>query len=109
MTSIKAKIKNEIHVEDYIREFNNVKRFAYNRFCEGKTLSEVYHLATKKLNNCNLLDASFRESAVFKGKEVYDRNGKGVIFGTKSAFNKLKYHKEGAEELKKNVYFSVSN
>ena len=105
MTSIKAKIKNEIHVEDYIREFNNVKRFAYNRFCDKKTLSEVYHLATKTLNNCDLLDASFRESAVFKAKEVYDTSGEGVIFGKRSEFNKLKYHKEGAEELKKNVYF----
>jgi predicted transposase len=72
MINIKCKIKNQIDVADYIRQFNNVKRFAYNRFLEKKSLSEVYHLSCKTLNNCELLDASFREAAVLKAKEIYD-------------------------------------
>jgi predicted transposase len=106
MVSIKCKIKNDVEIDDYIRQFNNVKRFAYNRFLEKKGLSQVYHLSCKSLNNCELLDASFRESAVLKAKEVYDRNGDNkVIFGGKSSFNNLKYKKESAKPLKKNVNF----
>lgn len=106
MISIKCKIKNKIDVADYIRQFNNVKRFAYNRFLEKKNLSEVYHLSCKTLNNCELLDASFRESAVLKAKEIYDTSGdKKVIFGGKSNFNKLKYKKESAKPLQRNVSF----
>jgi len=104
MITIKAKIKNEIHIEDYIRQFNNVKRFAFNRFLEEKSLSEVYHLSCKTLNNCDLLDASFRESAVFKAKELYDTGNHKVIFGGRNNFNKLKYKKESALPLKKNVW-----
>lgn len=106
MISIKCKIKNQIDVADYIRQFNNVKRFAYNRFLEKKNLSEVYHLSCKILNNCELLDASFRESAVLKAKEIYDINGdKKIIFGGKSCFNKLKYKKESSKPLQRNVSF----
>ena len=106
MISIKCKIKNQIDVTDYIRQFNNVKRFAYNRFLEKKSLSEVYHLSCKTLNNCELLDASFRESAVLKAKEIYDLNGdKKVIFGGRSSFKKLKYKKDSAKPLQKNVSF----
>jgi predicted transposase len=106
MISIKCKIKNQIDVADYIRQFNNVKRFAYNRFLEKKSLSEVYHLSCKTLNNCELLDASFREAAVLKAKEIYDTSGDNkVIFGGRSNFNKLKYKKESAKPLRRNVSF----
>lgn len=103
MVSIKCKIINNIQIDDYVRQFNNVKRFAYNRFKDGYGFSQINKL-TKKLNNLDLLDASIIEGAMMKAKEVYDRNGdKKVIFGGKSNFNKLKYNKESAKPLNKNV------
>jgi len=103
MISIKCKIINDIQIDDYVRQFNNVKRFSYNRFKDGFGFSQINKL-TKKLNNLDLLDASIIEGAMMKAKEVYDRNGdKKVIFGGKSNFNKLKYNKESAKPLNKNV------
>lgn len=103
MISVKCKIINDIRIDDYIRQFNNVKRFAYNRFKDGYGFSQINKL-TKKLNNLDLLDASIIEGAMMKAKEVYDRNGdKKVIFGGKNNFNKLKYNKESAKPLIKNV------
>jgi hypothetical protein len=59
---------------------------------------------TKNLNNLELLDASIIEGAMLKAKEVYDLNkDKKVIFGGKANFNKLKYKKESAKPLNKNV------
>jgi hypothetical protein len=103
MVSIKFKIINNIQIDDYVRQFNNVKRFAFNRFKDGYGFSQINKL-TKKLNNLELLDASLIEGAMMKAKEVYDLNkNKKVIFGGKTAFNKLKYKKENSKPLKKNV------
>ena len=59
MISIKCKIKNDIQIDDYTRQFNNVVRFAYNRFVDGLSLSEIYHKCNKELKNIELLDASY--------------------------------------------------
>jgi len=103
MISIKCKIINNVEIDDYIRQFNNVKRFAYNRFKDGYGFSQINKL-TKNLNNLNLLDASIIEGAMMKAKEVYDLNkDKKIIFGGKDNFNKLKYKKDSAKPLNKNV------
>jgi hypothetical protein len=103
MVSIKCKIVNNIEIDDYVRQFNNVKRFAFNRFKDGYGFSQINKL-TKALNNLELLDASLIEGAMMKAKEVYDLNkNKKVIFGGKSEFIKLKYKKENSKPLKKNV------
>lgn len=102
MVSVKCKVINDIQIDDYVRQFNNVKRFAYNRFKDGYGFSQINKL-TKKLNNIELLDSSIIEAAMLKAKEIYDLNGnKKVIFGGKSNFNKLKYKKESAKPLVKN-------
>jgi predicted transposase len=103
MVSIKCKIINNVEIDDYVRQFNNVKRFAYNRFRDGYGFSQISKL-TKNLNNLELLDASIIEAATLKAKEIFDLNkDKKVIFGGKANFNKLKYKKDSAKPLKKNV------
>jgi hypothetical protein len=107
MISIKCKITNKIDIDDYARQFNNVVRYAYNRFTEGKSLSEIYHLSNK-LNNIDLLDASFVESAVIRTKGIYDSQIElkidKIIFGSKHNFWKVKYKKESKEILEKNKW-----
>lgn len=105
MIAIKCKISNLPDIDDYIRQYGNCMRFAYNRFCDGDKLGEVYHKTVKEVKNCELLNASLREFAVFEANDIFKRVGKGVIFGGRKAFNKLKWKKEGAEKVKKNKYF----
>ena len=57
MVSIKCKIINEVQIDDYIRQFNNVKRFAFNRFKDGYGFSQINKLC-KDLNNILLIDTS---------------------------------------------------
>jgi predicted transposase len=103
MISIKCKIINEVQIDDYIRQFNNVKRFAFNRFKDGYGFSQINKLC-KDLNNIELLDTSIIEAAMLKAKEIYDLNkDKKVVFGGKSNFNKLKYKKDSSKPLNKNV------
>lgn len=93
MISVKCKIKNTIEIDGYIRQFNNVLRYAYNRFCEGLDFLSIYHKCNKELNNKDLLDASFVESAVNKAQWIFKTNGSGVIFGGKKNFFDVKYGK----------------
>ena len=99
MISIKCKIKNNIEIDAYLHQFNNVMRFAYNRFCEGLDFLSVYHKCNKELKNKELLDASFIESAVTKAQWIFKTSGNGVIFGGKNNFFDLKYHKTSPEEF----------
>ncbi len=86
MVSVKCKIKNTIEIDDYTRQFNNVLRYAYNRFCEKLDFLSVYHKCNKELKNKELLDASFIESAVNKAQWIFKTRGSGVIFGGKKNF-----------------------
>lgn len=93
MISVKCKIKNAIEIDDYTRQFNNVLRYAYNRFCEKYDFLSVYHKCNKELNNKELLDASFIESAVNKAQWIFKTRGAGVIFGGKKNFFDIKNKK----------------
>ena len=102
MISVKCKIKNTIEIDGYIHQFNNVLRYAYNRFCEGLDFLSIYHKCNKELNNKDLLDASFVESAVNKAQWIFKTNGSGVIFGGKKNFFDVKYGKSDGSEFKEN-------
>jgi len=109
MISIKCKITNNIEIDDYLRQYGNVFRFAYNRFFkEKKSISEVYHLCNKKMNNILLLDASFVEFAVMEAHQTWksqaERKQNKIIFGGRKNFWKIKFHDDNAEELVKNKW-----
>lgn len=102
MISVKCKIKNEIQIDNYICQFNNVLRYAYNRFCDGLDFLSIYHKCNKELKNKDLLDASFVESAVNKAQWIFKTSGSGVIFGGKKNFFDVKYGKSDGSEFKEN-------
>lgn len=106
MLSIKVKIKHEIEIDDYLRQFNNVVRVSYNRFVDGLSLSQIYHLCNKSLKNIDLLDASFVEGAVLKAQWIFKTQGKKVIFGGKQNFLSKKYKKKDKREFNKNKWLT---
>lgn len=98
MISIKLAITNspQDELSDYYRQYNNLKRWAYNRFADGMELMPIYH-KSKELNNLEKLDMSFKEMAVLEAREIYLTSGSGIIFGGKKEFWKLKFKKDNAK------------
>ena len=76
--------------DDYFRQFNNVVRFAHNRWIEEKSVTEI-EKACKLLKNIDLLDASFVKMAVNSAKSL--KTKEKVIFGSRKLFYTLKYKK----------------
>ncbi len=76
--------------EDYFKQFNNVVRFAHNRWIEEKSVTEI-EKACKLLINIDLLDASFVKMAVNSAKSL--KNKEKVVFGGRKLFERLKYKK----------------
>lgn len=109
MISVKCKITNDVQIDDYVRQFNNVVRFAYNRFHKDKMgINEVYHLCNNKLKNIELLNASFVECAVMEAHLIWKAQGKNkkIIFGGKKNFWKIKFQHGLAKPLEKNKNIS---
>lgn len=102
MLTIKLKLEEAIEVNDYLNQYNNIVRFAYNRFQEDNSLSEVERQVKAKMNNIGLMDASFIKAAcdnarclkdpkvVFGGKYNWRRYNKGLISKEEYKTNKLK-------------------
>ena len=78
MITIKLKLKSALPEEFYIfqKKWNNVYRYAYNRFIEGKSQSDI-RLLVKKLNNCDMVDISWRQEAISQAFELYKTRGNG--------------------------------
>lgn len=92
---------NKIDIDDYVREFNNVIRFSYNRFQEDTklSLSDVETLVKSRMNNIKFLDSSLIKVAVNKAKGK--GNKEGVVFGGYGNFIKRCRNLISKEEYKK--------
>lgn len=93
ITTIKLKLKSEIDINDFQKQFNNVYRYAYNRFFENNTKFQMFS-KLKDIKNCDLLDVSWKREAIKIANASYQKNKKTkMIFGGKHNFYKLKNHK----------------
>jgi len=101
MISYKYRLDKIVGIDGYIRQFNSVVRFAYNRFQDDPnlTLSEVYHIVKSRMQGIDLLDASLMNMGVNKAKGIVDSN---VIFGGKANFIKRIKRKITHDEWKSN-------
>lgn len=103
MITIKLPILNIIDITNYLLQYNNIIRFSYNRRKENLTQSEIEKLVKSKMNNIDLMDASFIKAAtdnsrnlntednvVFGGKNNWTRYNKGLITKEEYKKNKLK-------------------
>jgi len=85
MITYKFGHKTKLDIDDYIRQYNNVIRFSYNRFQENPEykLNEVEDIVKDKMLNIELLDATMVKVAVMKGNSIKREK---VIFGGKKNF-----------------------
>src|ERR1700679_3985352 len=98
MITVKLKLINTIDITDFQRQYNNVVRYAYNRFKEGKDLTPIVHLC-KTLNNILNMDRSWINSAVSKAQGLYlAQPDETVVFGGKTLFEKRAKGKISEEE-----------
>ena len=103
MITIKLPIVNTIDVTNYLKQYNNIVRFSYNRRKENLTQSEIEKLVKSKMNNIDLMDASLiraatdnsknlntEDNVVFGGKNNWTKYNKGLITKEQYQNNKLK-------------------
>ena len=108
----KYELEDKGIIEDYIREYNVVYRYAYNRFVDNSNLSlnEVIKLTKDNIKNIKLLDATIIQNTCEKAKHTFKNNENNkVIFGGKN--NYFRYIKGliSKEEYKnkKNIPFYI--
>lgn len=103
MITIKLKIQNEVNIQTYQKQYNNIVRFAYNKLKTGLTQAKTEHYVKNTMNNIELMDASFIKAAtdsarslnleqkvIFGGKKNWINYNKGLISKQEYQNNKLK-------------------
>lgn len=105
MITIKLPIITQIDISKYQKQFNNIARFAYNRFQEGKTQSQIEKLVKSTMNNIDLMDSSFIKSAVDSVKQMKNQK---VIFGGKKNWNDYNNNLKTKQEYQKNKLRPIS-
>ena len=83
---------------EYIKNYNNVLHFTYNRLHENKDLKTKEITVLQKIMNNIFVDSHFKNSAIFDSKSLL-RNEK-VIFGGKKLFIDRCQNKISKEEFK---------
>ena len=82
MLTIKFKLKTDISKEflNFQKKYNNVYRFAFNRFQEGKSKIQIEKLV-KSLNNTEILDSSWKRIAILNAETLYKarQNSKVIL------------------------------
>ena len=118
MITIKLKLKNTFGEAELIKQFNNVIRFAYNRYADGniKKDSEIVRLIKSTMNHIDKLDSAMIEEAVKRAKHIFNiqksHGTEKIIFGGKSnwnRYNKGLISKEEFEENKLLPLYSVGS
>jgi hypothetical protein len=89
MLTIKLPIINEIDVTQYQKQYTNIVHYAYKRYQEGLTLSEVEQSVKDTMNNIELMDASLIKAACDKAKSLTKKE-KVIFGGKKNWYNYIK-------------------
>ena len=90
--------QSNTRILEYIKNYNNVLRFTYNRLHENKDLKTKEITVLQKSMNNVFVDSHFKNSAIFDSKSLL-RNEK-VIFGGKKLFIDRCQNKISKEEFK---------
>ena len=77
-------------IQKFQQQYSSIVRYCFNRYQENKTEKEIRHnLKETKLNNIELFDTWFVQSAIYDAKTLFEKNkDKKVIFGGKLNFFK---------------------
>ena len=85
------------HILKYIKNYNNVLRFTYNRLYENKDLKTKEITVLQKTMNNIFIDSHFKNSAIFEAKTLLHNNK--IIFGGKKLFINRCQNKISKEEF----------
>lgn len=92
MHSIKLKLSDPPDLESYFREFGKLKRIAYKRFAEGKTLVETTRFIKENVETS--FDATFIEYASLDAQATFasqkELEIEKIIFGSRKNFDALR-------------------
>lgn len=120
--TIKLKLTNELGVDaDFMKQYANVVRYAYNRGIEGKSRTEVFGLFNG-LNNLDKLDLSWKREAAKVGlskalstialNKQAEENGKETRFsifgGRKNFYDRLNGKITREEFLNRKKLFPIT-
>ena len=101
---IKYHSQNKEEILNYIKNYNNVVKFTYNRLLENGNLKTKEITVLQKSMNNIFIDSHFKNSAIFESKSLISKNkDKKIIFGGKKLFfNRMnnKITKEEFQSLK---------
>jgi len=106
MITYRFKVQNQIDISDYLKPYNNVVRYAYNRFQELQkaglkpSVDDVVKIVRANMNGIDNLDFTLTRYAVLKASALKEKEG--VIFGGRGLFSAIKFFK-----LKKNPKVSL--
>lgn len=107
MSNITYKIKysslDSFLIESYIKNFNSVLRFTYNRILDELKISTKDLTALQSSMNNIFIKSHLKNSAIYKAREIYSRNkDRKIIFGGKSNFDLRNKNKISREEFREN-------
>lgn len=90
--------KNPSDILKFIKNYNNVLRFTYNRVCETDGISTKDLTALQKKMNNVFIDSHFLNSAQFEAKQLSEK--KNIIFGGKKLYLERQGNKITKEDYK---------
>jgi IS605 OrfB family transposase len=100
MITISLQFQNQIDILDIQKEQNSLIRFAYNRFCEGKSNQKIKQLV-KQTFNLKYCDSWFITSAIEQGKSWFNKRSDGkIVFGGRKNLKLRSENKLSKEEWK---------
>jgi len=95
MITYKYKVQNTIDISKYLQPYNNVVRYAYNRFRElinageNPSVDEIVKIVQSNMKHIEVLDFTLLRYAVLKAS--YMKEKEKVIFGGRKLFNAIKF------------------
>ena len=92
--------QSKTRILEYIKNYNNVLRFTYNRLHENKDLKTKEITVSQKSMNNIFVDSHFKNSAIFDSKSLLGKEK--VIFGGKKLFIDRCQNKITKEEFRLN-------
>ena len=107
MITIKLKLAEEIDIHCYQKQFTSIRNYAFNRFLDGTSSTQVERLVKTRLNNIDLMDASFQKEAVNEAKHLVKKNKNKVVFGGKKSRKDYLDKKITKEEYQKRRLSSI--
>lgn len=113
MITIKLKYKSTVDFQEFLlilrKQFSNVYRYSYNRFYDGLTKKEIYHLIPT-LNNVDLIKGRLINDCVDFAYRLYEKdkktNHKSIFGGKKNFILKCK-EKLTTEQFSQNRLISL--